>query len=252
MSYKLLPFSSRGEHRQLILSAILTDTGAEEDVLHDNDAPSYAEADHSSQDGDELHETKRATTPPPAPARFVAPPTRRKTANDHFSDLLKYSLATSALLNPRLSDAIPLYQARVEKPIALSSTPAAPRQSISRRSNVADWGQSWDTRGQGLADRGVLGNAVAAVRGIVGAVSRVAARSPASPALAALPSVSDLTPSAPTVHSTVLATLDRLISAAQELDLRMARALSGIREVECVTWDLGLYVVALSQYCPAR
>lgn len=215
-------------------------------MLQDSDAPSYAELDNTSApDSDALPPTEDAK--PPA-ARLAplssAAPGAPKTANDHFSDLLKYSLATSALLHPRLSDALPLYpqaRARVEQQRTAPSSPVAmSRSSSSRRSNLADWGDSWDTRGHGWTDRGVLGNAAFAVRGVVGAVARLVKPSNVKPVLATIPSLSDLSPAPPTVHSTVLATVDRLVSAAQELDVRTARALNGIREIECITYGLGL------------
>ncbi|ORY88081.1 hypothetical protein BCR35DRAFT_351214 [Leucosporidium creatinivorum] len=223
----------------------LADTGADDQVLQDSDAPSYAELDNTSVAGsDAIPRAEDAKPPSPLPSPMAASPTP-KSANDHFSDLLKYSLATSALLHPRLSDALPLYpQARAARVEQQRTAPSSPtvmlRSSSSRRSNLADWGDSWDTRGHGWADRGALGNATFAVRGVVGAVSRLVKPPNVKPVIATIPSARDLSPAPPTVHSTVLATVERLVSAAQELDVRTARALNGIREVECITYGLGL------------
>lgn len=86
----------------------------------------------------------------------------------------------------------------------------------------------------------MVGIAESLLRGAVGLAGRLVSPAVAKAIPLAVPSASDMSPAPPTVHATVLATVDRLVSAAQELDLRTARALSGIREVECITWGLGL------------
>ena len=218
------------------------DTGAEEELLQDHDAPSDAALQHPNisprPSTPELVPSSPAptTTSPRALFARLAP----KTANDHFSDRLKYSLATSALLSPRLSDAISLYSTPQRDVGQKIAAPSRPRRASVKKAKVADWGTGWDTRGQGLLERGVLGAAATALQGVVGVVGKLVSPAVAKAVPLAVPSASDLSLAPPTVHTTVLATMDRLVSAAQELDLRTARALSGIREIECVTWGLGL------------
>lgn len=119
---------------------------------------------------------------------------------------------------------------------------------------AAEWGRGWETRGQGVTERGVLGTAQAALSGLVGALGRLSVRQDG-----ALESVAEEAggdegdaqtreTTLATPQDTLLATVEDFVAASQELDLRVAAALTAIKELECIAHGLGLCVFLL----PAR
>ena len=184
---------------------------------------------------------------------------RRSHEADPFADLLKYSLATSSLLSARLSDAISLYP-----PVELAPRPskdgpppadveAEGRSGGAQRTSEAEshgtprprpikWGEGWDTAGETVWDRSAVGNAWRFSKWLASPV--VAFMTSPRTTLAAVVDVGaakkDPKAATSSVHADALGSVDRFVSASQQLDLRVTRALGGIREVECITWGLGL------------
>lgn len=244
----------------LTLALTVAETGAEEDVLQDSDAPLYdeirlessasqASAGASVMGDDELAPSARRT-----PAVAAA-------AGDPFADLLKYSLATSSLLSARLSDALPLYAAAdvdlaasADPPIAVSdvrATTGTRGEGHSESVRIRDrrpleWGPGWDSLGHTWQDRSPAGNAWELARWFVlslVAIAAVVASRRAEKERRTTPSeVPPVDPKQSTsaVHADALGSVDEFVSASQQLDLRVSRALGGIREVECIGWGLGL------------
>lgn len=174
--------------------------------------------------------------------------------NEQFANTLKYSLASSSLLTYNLSDALPLYPALSSTPTTPSPPPTGPpsRPTTVRKPVALGWGNNWSTRVENWQDRNPFENALALVAWAVLGLFSVAAtiyRTPAQPtATVPLPLVQETKPALPPAvlpswHTHFLAKLDLLVRTAQELDLRAARALSGIKEVECIGWGLGLSVM---------
>lgn len=244
-------------------------TGTVEDLVLDSEGPSYSFASQS-QAGSETpsmlspergeHDESHPST------ATLAPPVRL----DPFADLLKYNVATSFLLTPRLSDALPLYPDLSHKPAEMhvnSDGPRAPTpgeegldgqggRAVLREEETEsalsrpkmEWVAGWDTVGEDWRDRSPARNAWEllchlALAGVAlwhfGASEWAKYRSQ-TPAVDIPPR--DPQTSTSTVHATVLGAVDQLVAAAQQLDIRVARALGGIREVECVGWGLGLSV----------
>ncbi|KAL8289985.1 hypothetical protein RQP46_002924 [Phenoliferia psychrophenolica] len=238
----------------------LRDTGTEEDVLQDSDAPAYGQPGPDSRASvSQRSDDADAVDPPPAAreaAAAAAPtPGPAQTASDPFADLLKYSLATSSLLSARLSDAISLYppidlagpskeqpgdsaegRSRADEHQAHGDTAPEPRPPL-------EWGDRWDHAGETVWDRSAIGNAWQLTKWL--AVPLLARVSAPRTDLQAREDPSDSTQrnikaSTSSAHADALGSVDRFVSASQELDLRVTRALGGIREVECITWGLGL------------
>lgn len=101
------------------------------------------------------------------------------------------------------------------------------------------WPEDWEQRGQGWLDRSVVGNAEVALSGLVSALKRFSRTSPV-PLPRAVARRSTSTKAGP--EEEVVEKVERFVSAAQELDLRVAAALSAIKELECIAHGLGLCV----------
>ncbi|GAA6024240.1 hypothetical protein JCM10207_006968 [Rhodosporidiobolus poonsookiae] len=200
--------------------------------------------------------TSSSPSPPPSTAplpRQTSPPRTRSPAAEAATERLKYILATSALLSVKLGDAIQLYP-----PLDSVSSPSFSRADRGKgkqraenqdeeddddgtQTPKADWPQDWENRGQGWADRGVLGTAEVALGGLVSALKRL---SRAGPPLIVL---SESTPRAGRrvgagtgIEEETVQRVEEFVQAAQELDLRIAAALNAIKELECVAHGLGL------------
>lgn len=176
-------------------------------------------------------------------------------SDDDAGERLKYLLATSSLLTPKLADAISSYPAslntgRVESSLDPVNTIRPQLVSAAASSKRVSWPEDWCKRGQGWRDRNAWANARCLVQGLFQLV-RAPAPSPHDQlvALEKIPAALPRSPSPPqptvqterasTDTDTLVAT-ERFIAASQELDRRVAQAMTGIREVECVSWGLGL------------
>ncbi|GJN88977.1 hypothetical protein Rhopal_001948-T1 [Rhodotorula paludigena] len=172
------------------------------EALHDPDSPFHAYLRRDAKLGDALQ---------------LYPP---------LDDLSRASLA-----RPRATDAARTSTSR-------KSRARAPKQA------AAVWGSGWETRGQGVLERGVLGSATAALGGLVGALAR--GSKPATidegsegeeEGEGAEQADKRNEAGAPTQ---LLGSVEGFIVSAQELDLRVANALSAIKELECIAHGLGL------------
>ena len=202
----------------------------------------------------QIPETTHMQSPTDQP---LTPPTPEPQAqpNEQFGNILKYNLASSSLLNYNLSDALPLYPTldalEAAKNPSTAPLPAAPshKQSLTKVKPL-EWGNDWHRRAESWQHHTPLENAFALgcwlVFGLVSITSTVynapAHPQPAPSSPPTLPRVKPVLPPAvlPSWHTQFLAKVDALVRASQELDLRAARALTGIKEVECIGWGLGL------------
>jgi len=196
------------------------------------------------------------SSPPPCPPQ----PPKRSRRQVAAVERVKYAIATSALLSAKLADALqvypPLDTLEARQPAARTGTtssrphgaPERPAKGKGKeRAKAADWGSGWDTRGQGVTERGVLGSAQAALSGLVGALGRLSTRdeggaleSVAEEEADAAPAPAHEGPATP--QDALLATIEDFVAASQELDLRVATALTAIKELECIAHGLGLCV----------
>lgn len=195
-------------------------------------------------------QTPQPTTPPkPSPEAQV---------NDQFGNTLKYNLASSSLLNYNLSDALPLYPPlstldstkAQPKPAAPTSTPTPPPRSRLTAVKPVEWPSDWHRRAESWQNCTPLDNAFAlgcwVVFGLFSLGSTIYNAPPhppqPQPQQPPPPLPKPALPPAvlPSWHTQFLAKVDGLVRASQELDLRAARALTGIKEVECIGWGLGL------------
>lgn len=171
---------------------------------------------------------------PPTPSTSALP-SAPNSKHDYFTDRLKYSLVTSCLLTPRLVDALPLYPARPAKIRRVDTTQKDPRLPL-------EWGIDWEKRGNGWQDRSTFETVWRLLFWIlVGVYRRIY---PAQKVMIVgtegdVKQVEDLPLS---MHDIVLQTVDGLVESMQELDLRIARALVGVREVETIGSELPSYV----------
>ena len=227
--------------------SLSTATGAEaEELLEDTGAPpNYAS---SSSNAEEVpgSQSEQDTTATQEPTHLPPPASQPRTPDNLFIDRLKYALATSSLLAPRLAEALPLYP-----PLDTASRPPPAQddrveEEKRARRRVAEWGEGWESRGKDWEDRtgweSVVFLLCACSVGLVQLLASASGRrSPPAPSALPIPS----TPPPTSMHATVLSTVDRLVTSSQTLDLRISRALSSIREVECIGWGLGLYAFLL-------
>lgn len=163
----------------------------------------------------------------------------RSTASTaQYGERLKYTLATSSLLTPRLADALPAYPSLEEKHVEAPSHAVSAAIQIARaKGAVADWGTDWASRGQSWRDRGFLGNLHFA-RSAVNLVR--AANHAAHPMHSGTERGSSIQSASFPCADTTTAAAENFIKVAQQVDIRISRALGGIKEIECVTWGLGL------------
>ncbi|GAA6001081.1 uncharacterized protein JCM10292_006365 [Rhodotorula paludigena] len=184
----------------------------------------------------------------------VPPPPKRSRQLAATAERVKYAIATSALLSAKLGDALQLYPplddlARATLDCTRSKDAALTRASRKGKARApkqaaAEWGYGWETRGQGVLERGVLGSATAALGGLVGALAR--GSKPATidegsegeeEGVGADQADKRNEAGAP---AQLLGSVEGFIVSAQELDLRVANALSAIKELECIAHGLGL------------
>lgn len=194
------------------------------------------------------------TTIKPTPSRVTpSVPDLRARLNDQFGNTLKYTLATSALLSYNLSDAVPLYPAStpLDKPTAQINAPAGQpaRQDTRKLAAVkpAEWGSDWHRRAESWQYRTPAENVFALGSWLVASVSSTLYNQPVEPNpqpthRTAVPSSKPALPPAvlPSWHTQFLTKVDGLVRASHEFDLRTVRAVTGVKEVECIGWGLGL------------
>ncbi|BGO99359.1 Vezatin domain-containing protein [Rhodotorula toruloides] len=195
-----------------------------------------------------LHPSTSTSTRTPSPSTPSRPPPPRRTQTRHAASIerVKYALATSALLSAKLGDALQLYPPleALEKQRAAAGRSKGKGKAQLQKRDVgevkAEWPSGWDSAGQGMLERGVLGNAQAALSGLAGALSLFSKPDQASVGNGAgLATVEEEEPRT-TPQEAVLASVERFIAASQELDLRVAAALTAIKELECIAHGLGL------------
>ncbi|EGU11897.1 Pathogenesis-related protein 1-like protein [Rhodotorula toruloides ATCC 204091] len=187
-----------------------------------------------------LHPSTSTSTRTPSPSTPSRPPPPRRTQTRHAASIerVKYALATSALLSAKLGDALQLYPPleALEKQRAAAGRSKGKGKAQLQKRDVgevkAEWPSGWDSAGQGMLERGVLGNAQAALSGLAGALSLFSKPDQASVGNGAgLATVEEEEPRT-TPQEAVLASVERFIAASQELDLRVAAALTAIKELE--------------------
>ncbi|BGP39626.1 hypothetical protein JCM10450v2_003595 [Rhodotorula kratochvilovae] len=233
------------------------------EAIHDEHSPlahflrQSDSSEHSSADAPSAREssaspsTSRAPLPTASSTRAAAPPAPKRTRKQLASiERVKYAIATSALLSAKLADALQVYpplealQHRVPRSRPARTRSSSVRSTAKGKAKAADWGAGWDTRGQGVAERGVLGSAQAALSGLVGALGRFSARSEGTLQAVKEEDSGEREPekeAAPrTPQDALLATVEEFIASSQELDLRVALALTAIKELECIAHGLGL------------
>ncbi|BGP31675.1 hypothetical protein JCM10296v2_003449 [Rhodotorula toruloides] len=195
-----------------------------------------------------LHPSTSTSTRTPSPSTPSRPSPPRRTQTRHAASIerVKYALATSALLSAKLGDALQLYpplEALEKQRAEAGRAKGKGRAKLQKRVVVegkAEWPSGWDSAGQGMLERGVLGSAQAALSGLAGALSLFSKRDSASVGPGAgLAAVEEEEPRT-TPQEAVLASVERFISASQELDLRVAAAFTAIKELECIAHGLGL------------
>ncbi|GAA5906404.1 hypothetical protein JCM5296_000447 [Sporobolomyces johnsonii] len=199
---------------------------------------------HDSPFADYLRETNTHEEPlldpaPPAPSTSSEPrPPRSRTTlsppatPSPHAERLKYALGTSALLSAQLSDALELYP-----PLAALAQQGTVEGAQERKGkSKLEWPAGWDTRGQGWLDRDALGNAHAALKGLVAVVQRLSGGS--GPASGAAPVLSAPAPPSSRANEGgkkddgALKEVELFIRAAQELDLRIAKAMEALKVLD--------------------
>jgi hypothetical protein len=200
------------------------------------------------------HATGFLNTSLSLPSEHQDEPPRRST--DHqlasaapFGEQLKYTLATSSLLTPRLAEAIPAYPSPEEDIQSPARSITTAVQNARANGTIAAWGVDWDTQGQRWRDRSLLDNLSALAWRTVGLVRRAASsaplKTPVTPHQEAAPAHNQAP--APTHCANItVAAAEAFVQSAQRLDLRVSQALTGVREIECINWGLRLYVRASS------
>jgi hypothetical protein len=207
-----------------------------------------------SEAKDDIPETTHNQHPAEQPASLPTPDAETQV-NEQFGNTLKYNIASSSLLNYNLSDALPLYPALAALEAARAKTAAPPPTSAPAQPKLStlkplEWGTDWHRRAESWQHRTPLENAFALgcwlVFGLI-SISSTVYNAPAhpQPAPSAPPTVPCAKPALPPAvlpswHTQFLNKVDALVRASQELDLRAAKALTGIKEVECIGWGLGL------------
>ncbi|GAA5895005.1 hypothetical protein JCM8208_000084 [Rhodotorula glutinis] len=207
------------------------------------------------------HDSSPSTFRRPLPTTSAPPPVKRSRRQVAAVERVKYAIATSALLSAKLADALQVYppldalEAR-PKPASRTGTTSSPRSRPAQKrigkgkekekAKAADWGSGWETRGQGVTERGVLGSAQAALSGLVGALGRLSTRDDGNTLESVAeeeeeqrtPAQAEQGPSSP--QDALLGTVEDFVAASQKLDLRVATALTAIKELECIAHGLGL------------
>ncbi|GAA5920882.1 hypothetical protein JCM1841_002367 [Sporobolomyces salmonicolor] len=181
----------------------------------------------------DTHEETLLDPAPPAPSTSFEPrPPRSRTTPSPHAERLKYVLATSALLSVQLSDALELYPPLTT--LTRQGTVDGTQQGKGK--SKLEWPAGWDTRGQGWLDRDALGNAHAALKGLVAVVQRLSGGSGSSSGAAlvltaaAPPSVQD--EKGGKKDNGALESVEVFVRAAQELDLRIAKAMEALEVLE--------------------
>lgn len=228
----------------------------EEELMNDDEV--YHDLDSESGDmeeqGKEEHENHQSTTasqvqPSPAlipflssnsipetptnptpPSILLASPSAENNPQDLFPDRLGYALVTSSLLTPSLN--VELYPTPGTKPSLLADP--SPKSALPIINKPLDWGEGWETRGQILSIDALWKLAILVVVYIHAQILQATAK----PILTAPGTPIDKSKPFST-HDLVLETVDSLVSISQEVDLKIARALVGVREVEQVGVEPG-------------
>ncbi|GAA5880437.1 hypothetical protein JCM3774_005191 [Rhodotorula dairenensis] len=174
------------------------------------------------------------------------------------TERIKYSLATSALLSANLRDALQLYPPLNQLELASSSSLNKGKGKGKARAikppPTTQWPQGWEHAGQPrftsppqlVADAAqaalkALSLSLARFSSLSSSSSPVAATTPASsPSAAAAAAGSPTRTRRPPPLDAATEAVDRFVAHAQELDLRVAAALSAIKELECIAHGLGL------------
>lgn len=158
------------------------------------------------------------------------------------SERIKYALATSALLSADLRDALQLYpplHAPPPEPVGTRTTRgtrAAPFEA------TVEWPQGWQHAGS------LVDNARHAWSSLLHSLLSPPQATPATASLSTPAAPSTARPAAHrdrTAQQAAIAAVNRFVAAAQHLDLRIAAALSAIKQLECIAHGLGLSVVSL-------
>lgn len=178
---------------------------------------------------------------------------------NEFVARIKYMLATSSLLAPRLE--LSLYpgphSSTPPTTSGLERTAPTSTRSTGERAKV-EWGAGWENKGTRWNDEGVVRDAGVVSSWIVSYIWHVillvwtqyvrketttaesATKILESPVEAVPPSLESS--NGIDLEAGVLETTNRLVSVSQQLDNRISRSLGGIREVEGVGLGLGLSV----------
>ncbi|KAK4049039.1 hypothetical protein OIV83_004400 [Microbotryomycetes sp. JL201] len=158
--------------------------------------------------------------------------------SSEFAEQLKYALATSALLTPRLAEALSLY--RLDQGL---SSERSSQMTLTRPANVAVWGREWEIRGQTLVERSLGQTIELAVRKLADVLARLSGTATAvtKPSIPiSLTSATLQTREPPAWQTQFMAALDHFVRASQRFDLNATRGISGVREIECVAWGFQL------------
>lgn len=225
--------------------------------LSSGDSPVFQDADselgddgHSSTGAVEVEEVEEGDRTAQFEAPHDAPPSATKATGDNFGDLLKYTLATSALLTNKLAAALPLYPALDDtrtpqkEPTATLDDKAERVNEVVTARKALEWGEEWDVRGHEWRDRSAGLNCWLVLCWVV--LELYTHLRPLAPLPPAIPASSTLnTPirdegSTETLHKSVVQAMEEFVKTAQELDIRVARALRAIREIEVISFGLGL------------
>lgn len=218
------------------------DVGEPLDSLHSD--PSYATPPSPVSTASDVASQPSSSEVMPSPAPAL-PRRQSSAASRRFAETLKYTLATSSLLNPHLADALPLYPP--------PTTPKAEAKDASSTKKVAnstpkmEWEPGWEHKGPDWWEQtlpsmlqGVLGSILIFV---VAAIDLLSSSPPAAPSSTSSGQVEEpggAKAEKEKVYDRVMASVTKFVEESQGLDLRIAKALTAIREVECISWGLGL------------
>ncbi|GAA5990877.1 hypothetical protein JCM10908_000061 [Rhodotorula pacifica] len=228
---------------------------------------------------DQVNEpSSSATQPAPASAPARPPMQQRTTATSSSSaasssrrtstipkrpqhyqattERIKYALATSALLSANLRDALQLYppldQIAPPPPTDLKGKGKAKTAVVAafEKAPTTQWPQGWDQAGLSMRDRSLVGNATAALSALTRSLSFLSSSLSSPPSALAFSAAQNSTRNESQgnvktklekpAQDAAFQAVQAFIAAAQELDLRVAAALSAIKELECIAHGLGL------------
>ncbi|KAK4055979.1 hypothetical protein OIO90_002973 [Microbotryomycetes sp. JL221] len=200
------------------LTTIVLETLAESGVQQDT-------VEHAVDNG---ADTACATTLPSTIPSFAdAPVHTTQTTLQHatkldegFAEQLKYVLATSALLTPRLTEALSLYRLN-DRQSAAPQASATTQLTLTRSANVASWGPGWDVRGQSPLERSVgdsLDLVVQCAANLLGRLRGGSAVTKPGIAIKVL-SPPPIASATPPWQTTFLHALNHFVLAAQKFDL---------------------------------